>query len=247
MSTTVTEEHTTFSTTQNRHNAKNNAEKYGRDIELSKYERKNLGDISTSRYINNNECSSDSTHTYNMSDSTGFSRSHLLGSFNNSRQKQIIHMNYTHRFTEYTTADVLVLDEDNTSRALLSRYFEKLMIKSSATTQPGRTIKVNTSVTGDDTIERVLAKKESYAFITIDYFLGPDSPDGREIIRRLRKGGYKGALVYVTGFGDSDEQHLLEVGADAILFKGTEQLKREFGKLVTDLVIFNKFLDTDTT
>ena len=161
--------------------------------------------------------------------------------------KQRTPMNYTHRIIEYNTADVFVLEDDTTTRTLLSGYLSRHVIKSDEENDEGRKIKVNSCENGDELIDRIVNKNETYGFITVDFLLGKDSPSGRDVIRQLRKHGYKGCIIYLTtlnGLLDPEiEQHLIEVGADALILKGSENMIVEFKKIIKDLVVRDKFED----
>lgn len=158
------------------------------------------------------------------------------------KPRQIVPMSYSYRAHKYTTGDVLIIDNDSMSSTIIFEYLRRVSIKMNSVSGPMRHLTVQICSNGNDAINRILNKMETYAFIIIDQFLGPRSPDGREVIRCLREGGYKGAIVYVSstiiGCTDKIERHLLSVGADGILFKGTETLKEELNRLIKDLVVF---------
>lgn len=164
--------------------------------------------------------------------------------FLSNRAKQFVPMNYSHRFQEYSTADIVVLDNDKTARSLLTRYLQRLQVTCENEKSTNRRhLVVKTYSTGQELLENIIQNEESYAIVTINNSLGPKSPGGREVVRQLRSGGYKGAIIYIVGSTHYNEKHLLEVGADAILNKGTENLKHEIERLVSDLVIYDKFID----
>lgn len=146
---------------------------------------------------------------------------------------------YIHRFREYFTGDVLILDDDSTAITILCHYLNRIKLKRNDRDE-GRKLHINTCTNGIDAIERIVTNKETYAFILVDNFLGPFSPSGREVIRILRKSGYEGAIVYVTCVPEMYKYHLIEVGTDAILFKGMPNLGTELKKLVADLTVRDK-------
>jgi CheY-like chemotaxis protein len=154
-------------------------------------------------------------------------------------------MNYSQRFQRYRTADFLVLDDDGPCRALLQAYLSRIRVRSHDPTDEGRALVCETAASGQEVLDRVLRRGETFAVITIDNYLGPRSPSGREVIRELRAGGYEGALVYITGTstglieseGREFECHLMEVGADALLIKGSATMKSELHRMVADLVV----------
>lgn len=159
--------------------------------------------------------------------------------------RQRVGLDYSARRHQYATADVLVVEDDPTSRLLLCNFLSLITVRSNDPNDEGRKLQCVPCVDGNEAIRRIQQNGETYAFITVDNLLGPDSPCGREVVRTLRECGYSGAMVYVMSASSTldieFENHMLEVGADAMLIKGTRSSKDELKVLVGELVTRHKW------
>jgi CheY-like chemotaxis protein len=157
---------------------------------------------------------------------------------------------YRHRFQRYKDEDVLVVDNDIVTCDLLKRYLTRIALQPgfdddvSTLNSPSRRLEVDACTTGQQALERIRDKGKTYALVAIDLMLGPGSPSGREVVRLLREHGYRGSIIYVTaarvGADAMLVHHLLEVGADALLLKGSPNMKTEIHKIIKELAIFKK-------
>lgn len=178
--------------------------------------------------------------TSSNSESSGSSADSIRDIFEATNTANVdLPVTYDHRFRDYHTGDVLVIDDDSTSRTIICRYLSKIVLKRDSE-DPGRRLHVTTCTNGNDAIKRLTIDKETYACVMIDNFLGPNSPSGREIVRKARETGYEGAIVYVSCVPETYKSHLLEVGGDGILFKGMNNLGSEMRRIITELAIRNK-------
>lgn len=164
--------------------------------------------------------------------------------FNVSKIRERTPMNYINRAQDYKTADAFILEDDQLTRTLLTSYLERHVIKRDDENDEGRKIKVESCENGEELIDRIVNKGETFGFITVDYLLGCESPSGRDTIRQLRNAGYEGCIVYLTSLNGlmdpAVEQHLIEVGADALILKGSENMTHEFKRLIGDLIVRDK-------
>jgi CheY-like chemotaxis protein len=156
-----------------------------------------------------------------------------------------IAMSYAQRFQNYNTADFLVVDDDEPCRTILKSYISRIRVRSQDPMDEGRNLVCETAAGTEEVLRRVLKEGQTFAAITVDNYMGSQSASGRDLIRQLRAGGYEGALVYITGTlgvsGDLEsrdyERHLMEVGADALLVKGSATMKSELQRIVSELVV----------
>ena len=167
----------------------------------------------------------------------------------NLHSTEMVSHDYTNRFQRYKDEDVLIVNKEYWEGNILKLYLEKIkiMCPEAMMTRKEKERHVTTRVccNGQDVLSLVKNENKTFGIIIIEYMLGPQSPSGREIIRDLRHHGYKGAIVYainISSFPSDQEQlrhHLLEVGADAMLIKGSETMKNELKKMIRQLVLFS--------
>ena len=166
------------------------------------------------------------------------------------KSTEMVSQDYKNRFQRYKNEDVLIVNKEYWEGNILKLYLEKMKIICPDDTnipcnRKERNVTTKVCCNGQDALSFVKKENKTFGIIIIEYMLGPESPSGREIIRELRHHGYKGAIVYVLNISNfpSDKeqlkQHLLEVGADAMLIKGSEAMKNELKKMIRQLVLFS--------
>lgn len=138
----------------------------------------------------------------------------------------------------YDTADVAVVDDDRVARRILSRFLESVRVQGPSGQE--RALRVWSTGDGEVFADWVFAEKRTFGAIFIDYMLGPNSRDGRDLTLGLRRAGYDGVICILTAapvaYNENLRTHLMESGADRVLVKGDEGLRAAVRRVVSDSV-----------
>jgi CheY-like chemotaxis protein len=123
-------------------------------------------------------------------------------------------------FQDYTTADILLVDDDPIVTYMFKNKIKKMIIKRDKD-DLGRPVKLVTFNNSKNLLSDILEYKSTYGLILIDENLGPDNFSGSQCIRRLRKKGYTNPIVSISGsFKPKDiKETIRKSGADGFLPK----------------------------
>jgi len=91
------------------------------------------------------------------------------------------------------TADILVTDDDDTFIVMMELTLNRLNQKFK-----GVKLNIEKAANGEEAIRKVVDEKRKYACITVDKEMGPGA-DGYEVVQQMRKSGYDGGILGVTG------------------------------------------------
>lgn len=152
--------------------------------------------------------------------------------------RNIVLNDYHHRTGKYSNEDVLIVTDKLDEGQPLIEYFSRIKVRTSDPLDEGRNLECDKSSDPEEVLEMIQEEGKTYGIIITDMFFKNDTMSGREMVRSLRKNGYDYCVVYITEAGISErfEKHCMDVGADALLVKGTRTMKNEFCKMVEQLI-----------
>lgn len=150
--------------------------------------------------------------------------------------RHIVKKDYRQRSLKYNSEDILIVCNNESFLITLSEYISKLKIKSSDPLDEGRNISY-TFTNSPSNVVNLINSGKTYGFILTDIFFEHDMA-GRELVRLARNNGYNHAIIYISEpcFDPSIENFFMNVGADALLVKGTKTMKIEIVRLIRDLI-----------
>jgi len=127
--------------------------------------------------------------------------------------------NISSMYTPYSTADILIIEDDIITRTIFDKKMKNYVIKKDEQDK-GRPIKYKIMSTSKQLLEDVV-NCSSYGLILIDENLGPDNLSGSQCIRRLRDNNYKGAIISISGTYKSTEirNRLKKSGSNGLIPK----------------------------
>jgi CheY-like chemotaxis protein len=166
---------------------------------------------------------------------------------NRRNSRHIVRKDYKSRALPYNADDILIVCNSSTSTGPLSRYFTRMKVRTADPLDEGRNITCACTTSPSEAAELIVHGGHTYGFILTDLFFD-DEMSGRELVRIIRGSGYSNAIIYLvdSGIEESMENNFMNVGADALLVKGTKTMKVEFTRLVRDLVFRNVHEDDGT-
>jgi DNA-binding NarL/FixJ family response regulator len=101
-------------------------------------------------------------------------------------------------YIPYSTADIILIDDDPIVRMTFINKIKKFKIKSSSIDE-GRNVVYKTFSKSSEILKDIIENKSTYGLILMDENLGPDSFTGTQCIRRIRESNYNGAIVSISG------------------------------------------------
>jgi len=101
-------------------------------------------------------------------------------------------------YTPYSTADVLLIDDDPIIRNIFTNQMKKFRIKSNKDDE-GRPVIFRIFSKSSELLTDIVENGSTYGLILMDENLGPDSFSGTQCIKRLRKCNYNGAVISISG------------------------------------------------
>ena len=101
-------------------------------------------------------------------------------------------------YTPYSTADILLVDDDPIIRTTFANQIKKYRIKSNKDDY-GRPVIFKMFSKSSELLRDILENGSSYGLILMDENLGPDNFTGTQCIKRLRKNNYNGAIITISG------------------------------------------------
>ena len=136
-----------------------------------------------------------------------------------SDSEQMLFNNICKIFKDYSTADILLVDDDPIIACLVINRLKKLRIKRDKD-DSGRLIKIVIANNSNKFLDDIKCGS-TYGVILVDENLGPDSYTGSQCIRKIRKYGYANPIISISGSYKTKHivNKLKECGSDAFIPK----------------------------
>ena len=149
----------------------------------------------------------------------------------------------------YNSADVLIIDDNQLLGTLTRRFCEKLRVVGSEPNDTGRHLTTELCEQSFEAIERI-AEGRTYALVLVDYHLGEDDLDGKQVVHLMRRAGYDHAICIITADHTFIEPvkavELMNTGVDGIIFRNASMVASELQRYLSVLAFRNITSFTET-